>query len=69
MRENIKFWRTKNGSHEIDFILENLSSAFEIKYKSIKNKKDERNFAFFIAEYPDIKVQILTKQNFSSFNY
>ena len=62
--EDIKYWRTKNGSHEIDFILENESLALEVKYKDIQKKDDAKNSLSFRKDYPDMHFDIIEKTTF-----
>lgn len=66
LHEDIKYWRTKNGSHEIDFILENKSLALEIKYKDLPKKDDAKNFPTFKKEYPEIRMEVIEKTSFCS---
>lgn len=62
--DDIKYWRTKNGSHEMDFILENENRALEIKYKNNWKRKDTKNFSVFGKEYPDLTPEVIDKTKF-----
>ncbi len=59
------FWRTTR-QQEIDFIMDsdNIFSAFEIKWNTIKKVRIPKPF---IENYPDIKVNIITPDNFLQF--
>ncbi len=61
---DIKFWRTKNGSNEVDFILDLENKAFEIKYKEKINNTDLKWMTAFLKIYPNFTWKIVNKSNF-----
>lgn len=65
--DNIKFWRLKNWSKEVDFILEDKNKAFEIKFKEGLKKSDQKWLKFFSQMYNDFEVKIISKNNFFDF--
>lgn len=62
--DGIKYWRTQDKK-EIDFIIG--KEAFEIK--SNENKKDEKKYAKFKEQYPDIKFSFLTQDEIMNYFY
>ncbi len=62
--DNIKFYRTKNGSEEVDFILEFENKAFELKYKEKINNSDLKWLTKFYLSYPDFETKLINKNNF-----
>ncbi len=62
--DDIKYWRTQDKK-EIDFIIG--KEAFEIKFN--KNKKDEKKYAEFKKQYPDIKFSFLSQDEIMNHFY
>ena len=61
---DIKFYRTKNGSTEVDFILELKNTAYEIKYKDKLKDSDLKWLKQFNLSYPDFETKVINKNNF-----
>jgi len=62
---DIKYWRTNNWSHEVDFVLEIYEKICEIKYKEKNKISDERWLKKFLQTYKNFSWMILNKKNFS----
>lgn len=52
LRDDIQFWRTRNGSHEVDFILKRGQVAIECKISQIPEKADFKGLLAFFDEGP-----------------
>jgi predicted AAA+ superfamily ATPase len=61
---DIKFYRTKNWSTEVDFILDLERKALEIKYKEKLKDSDLKWLKKFKEIYPDFETQVINKTNF-----
>lgn len=61
---DIKFYRTKNGSTEVDFILDLEKKAFEIKYKEKLKDSDLKWLNKFNSIYPNFETKVINKNNF-----
>jgi predicted AAA+ superfamily ATPase len=73
--DKIKYWRTKDGKYEVDFLIDNLNTTdiFEIKFKNIIKKSDLKGIEKFkklywnllnqrriVAKYKDINKKIIS---------
>ena len=65
--DNMKFWRTADGSYEVDLVFENLKLAWEAKYKpeAKLKKSDFDGIEKFVEVYPDFKGEIVHLDNFA----
>ncbi len=61
---DIKYWRTKNGSREVDFILELENKVYELKYKNRIKDSDLKWIKSFLSLYPNFGAKVLNKENF-----
>jgi predicted AAA+ superfamily ATPase len=48
---NICFWRTQDGIHEVDFVLQDGQIAIECKISTPMNRKDLKGLLFFGMEH------------------
>ena len=65
--ENIKFWRLKTWTNEVDFILEDEKKAFEVKYRDEEKKEDFKWLKKFLDIYKNFSWNVLNKKNFFNF--
>jgi len=63
-QNDIKYRRTANWSHEVDFVLEWSKTILEAKYKKIIKTSDYFGINAFDKEYPDFQSNIINKTNF-----
>ena len=61
---DIKFYRTKNGSTEVDFVLDLDKKAYEIKYKEKLKASDVKWLNKFSQSYPEFTTTVINKNNF-----
>jgi len=61
---DIKFYRTKNWSVEVDFIIDLEKKAFEIKYKEKLKDSDLKWLKKFSINYSDFETKVINKNNF-----
>ena len=61
---DIKFYRTKNWSTEVDFILDLEKKALEVKYKDKLKDSDLKWLTKFNSLYPDFETKVINKNNF-----
>jgi predicted AAA+ superfamily ATPase len=47
----IQFWRTQNGTHEVDFILQDGKFALECKMSNLIERRDLKGLILFGEEY------------------
>ena len=62
--QDIKFYRTKNWSIEVDFILEKENKAYEVKYKENLKLSDLKWLQKFSLEYNNFITKVINKSNF-----
>ncbi len=59
----IKFWRTQNGSHEVDFIITKLNQplyAIEVKIDSSVDRKELKSLVAFKQDNPEAKLLVVS---------
>jgi len=61
---DIKFYRTKNWSVEVDFVIDLEKKAFEIKYKEKLKDSDLKWLKKFSINYSDFETKVINKNNF-----
>ena len=64
LSKNIKYWRQKSGKKEVDFVLEDIFKAIEVKYREKINSKDKSSLKFFKKSYTDFEDIALNKWNY-----
>jgi hypothetical protein len=67
--EEIKFWRTKNGVNEVDFVFESLKKIYEVKYKEKTKKSDLDWINSFNKHHEWFNSLIINKENFYSLTF
>ena len=61
---DINFYRTKNWSTEVDFVLELKKQAYEIKYRDKLKDSDLKWLKKFSSIYKEFDIKVINKNNF-----
>lgn len=60
--DDIKFWRLKTWTNEVDLILESTKKAYEIKYKYKIKDSDLKWLKKFEKLYTNFEIEIINKK-------